>query len=146
MGKRYIVTLAEDERVGLQKLVSVGKAAARRLNHARILLLSDVSPRGLRRTDQEIMETLHCGVRTVERVRERFVEEGFDAALDPKPRPRVVQKLNGLTKSDIVALAKSDPPKGRKRWTLRLLASQLVELKGLEVSHESVRQVLKKTA
>ena len=146
MGKRYFVALAEDERVGLQKLVSVGKAAARRLTHARILLLSDASPRGLRRTDQEIVKTLHCAVRTVERVRERFVEEGFDAALDPKPRPRVAQKLNGVTKSDIVALAKSDPPKGRKRWTLRLLASQLVELKGLEVSHESVRQVLKKTA
>jgi len=146
MGKRYIVTLAEDERVELQKLVSVGKAAARRLTHARILLLSDTSPRGLKRTDQEIMSTLHCAVRTVERVRERFVEEGFDAALDPKPHPRVVQKLNGPNKSDIVALAKSDPPKGRKRWTLRLLASQLVELKGLEVSHESVWQVLKKTA
>jgi len=145
MGKRYVVTLTEEERVQLHKLVSVGKSAARKLNHARILLLADASPQGLRRTDEEIVKALHCGVRTVERVRERFVEEGFDAALDPKPRPRVVRKLQGLTKADIVALAKSDPPKGRKRWTLRLLASQLVELKGLEVSHESVRQVLKKT-
>jgi transposase len=146
MGKKYVVTLTEEERGGLQKLVSMGKSAARRLNHARILLLADASPRGLRRRDEEIVEALHCGVRTVERVRERFVEEGFDAALDPKPHPRVVHKLNGLTQSEIVTLAKSDPPKGRKRWTLRLLASQLVELKGLEVSHESVRQVLKKTA
>ena len=77
--------------------------------------------------------------------RNPLVEEGFDAALDPKPRPRVLRKLNGQIKADIVALAKSDPPKGRKRWTLRLLASQLVELKCPEkISHESVRQVLKK--
>ncbi len=146
MGKKYIVTLSEEERTDLQKLVSVGKSAARRLNHARILLLADASPQGLKRTDEEIGKALHCGVRTVERLRERFVEEGFDAALDPKPRPRVARKLKEMTKSDIVALAKSDPPKGRKRWTLRLLASQLVELKGLDVSHESVRQVLKKMA
>jgi transposase len=145
MRKKYVVTLTEEERIQLQKLVSVGKSAARRLNHARILLLADVSPLGLRRTDEEIMETLHGGVRTVERVRQRFVEEGFDAALDPKPRPRLIHKLNGQVKSEIVALAKSDPPKGRKRWTLRLLASQLVERKCLEISHESVRQVLKKT-
>jgi transposase len=145
MGKKYVVTLTGEERAGLQKLVSTGKSAARRLNHARILLLADASPQGLKRTDEEIVKTLRCGVRTVERVRERFVEEGFDEALDPKPRPRIVHKLKELTKSNIVALAKSDPPKGRRRWTLRLLASQLVELKGLEVSHESVRQVLKKT-
>jgi transposase len=146
MGKKYIVTLSEEERTGLQRLVSVGRSAARKLSHARILLLADASPQGLKRTDEEIVKALRCGVRTVERVRERFVEEGFEAALDPKPRPQVARKLKELTKSDIVALAKSDPPKGRKRWTLRLLASQFVELKGLDVSHESVRQVLKKTA
>jgi transposase len=145
MAKKYVITLAEEERVQLQKLVSVGKSAARKLNHARILLLADASAQGLKRTDEEIVKVLHGGVRTVERVRQRFVEEGFDAALDPKPHPRLIRKLNGLAKSEIVALAKSDPPKGRKRWTLRLLASQLVELKCLEVSHESVRQVLKKT-
>ena len=144
MSKRYVVTLTGEERTQLQKLVSVGRSAARRLNHARILLLADASPQGLKRTDQEIVEALRDGVRTVERVRQRFVEEGFDAALDPKPRPRLLRKLKGQVKADIVALAKSDPPKGRKRWTLRLLASQLVELKCLEVSHESVRQVQKK--
>ena len=145
MSKRYVVTLTGEERTQLQKLVSVGKSAARRLNHARILLLADASPQGLKRTDQEIVEALRGGVRTVERVRQRFVEEGFDAALDPKPRCCLLRKLNGQVKAEIVALAKSDPPKGRKRWTLRLLASQLVELKCPEkISHESVRQVLKK--
>jgi transposase len=146
MGKRYKVTLTEEERAQLQKLVSMGKSAARKLNHARILLLADASPRGLKRTDQEILESLGIGVRTVERVRQRFVEEGFDAALDPKPRPKLARKLSGQIEADLVALAKSDPPKGRKRWTLRLLADQMVELKYLaEISHESVRQVLKKT-
>jgi len=146
MEKKYVVTLTEEERAELQKLVSVGKAAARRLSHGRILLLADASPRGLRRTDEEIVKALNVGMRTVERVRQRFVEEGFEAALDPKPRPRIAHKLNEKLKGDVVALAKSDPPKGRKRWTLRLLAGQLVELKGQEkISHESVRQVLKKT-
>ena len=147
MDKKYVVTLTKEERAELQKLISVGKTAARRLNHARILLLADASPQGLRRTDEEIVEALSVGTRTVERVRQRFVEEGFESALDPKPHPRVAHKLNEKVKGDVVALAKSDPPKGRKRWTLRLLAGRLVELKGHEkISHESVRQVLKKTA
>jgi transposase len=146
MEKKYIVTLTEEERAELQKLVAVGKAAARRLNHTRILLMADASPQGLQRTDEEIVEVLNVGTRTVERVRQRFVEEGFEAALDPKPHPRVAHKLNEKVKGDVVTLAKSDPPKGRKRWTLRLLAGHLVELKGHEkISHESVRQVLKKT-
>lgn len=147
MEKKYVITLTEEERADLQKLVSVGKAAARRLNHARILLLADAGAQGLRRTDEQIVEALNVGTRTVERVRQRFVEEGFEAALDPKPHPRVAYKLTEKLKGDVVALAKSDPPKGRKRWTLRLLAGHLVELKGHEkLSHESVRQVLKKMA
>ena len=146
MSKRYIVTLTGEERTQLQKLVSVGKSAARRLNHARILLLADVSPQGLKRTDLDVAETWRGGARTGGGFRQGVVEEGFDAALDPKPRSRLARKLNGQVKAEIVALAKSDPPKGRKRWTLRLLASQLVELKCAEkLSHESVRQVLKKT-
>jgi transposase len=147
MEKKYIVTLNEEERVELQRLVSAGKSAARRLTHAHILLLADASPQGLQRTDEVIVEALRVGVRTVERVRQRFVEEGFDAALDPKPHPRLPHRLREKAKADVVTLAKSDPPKGRKRWTLRLLAGQLVELKFLEkISHESVRRVLKKTA
>lgn len=147
MEKKYRVTLTEEERAELGKLVSVGKTAARRLNHARILLMSDAGAQGLRRTDVQIVEALNIGTRTVERVRQRFVEEGFEAALDPKPRPRIPLKLKENVKGDVVALAKSDPPKGRKRWTLRLLAGSLVELKGHEkISHESVRRVLKKMA
>ncbi len=98
------------------------------------------------RNDQQIQEALGVGLRTVERVRQRFVEEGFDAALAPRPRPRIAGKLDGQVEAELIALAKSDPPKGRKRWTLRLLAGKVVELGYVEsVSYESVRQALKKT-
>jgi transposase len=144
MPKKYVVTLNQEEREQLQALVSSGKSAARKLNHARILLLADAGE-GPARTDQQIVEALGVGVRTVERVRQRFVEEGFEAAVNPRPRPRLAGKLEGELEAQLIALAKSDPPKGRKRWTLRLLADQMVELKYIdEVSHESVRQVLKK--
>ena len=145
MFKKYVVTLRADEREQLRALVSSGKSAARKLNHARVLLLADAS-QGPARTDQEIVEALGLGARTVERVRQRFVEEGFEAALDPRPRPRRPSKLEGHVEAHVIALAKSDPPRGRKRWTLRLLADQMVQLHYIEaISHESVRQALKKT-
>ncbi len=85
-------------------------------------------------------------VRTIERVRKRFVEEGLQPALKPKPRPKGLGKLQ-QAEQNIVELAKSDPPTGRKRWTLRLLSERVVQLEYLEsVSHESVRQILKKMA
>lgn len=143
MAKKYIVTLSKDERFQLQTWISTGKSAARKLCHARILLLADSSEGG--RTDQEIVQAVGVSVRTVERVRGRFVEEGFEAALNPKSRPRIVSKLEKV-EADLVELAKSDPPPGRKRWTLRLLADQAVRWQYLGgLSHESVRQVLKKT-
>lgn len=145
MSKKYVVTLTQEEREQLRALVSSGKSAARKLNHARILLLADTSE-GPGHTDQEIVAALGLGVRTVERVRQRFVEEGFEAALNPKPQPRRARKLEGQAETDLIALAKSDPPKGRKRWTLRLLADQMVQFQYIEaISHESVRQALKKT-
>lgn len=98
------------------------------------------------RFDQEIVVAIGVSLRTVERVRQRFIEEGFEAALNPKSRPRIVSKLE-KAEAEIIELAKSDPPTGRKRWTLRLLADQAVGLQSVEsLSHESVRQILKKTA
>ena len=144
MAKRYVITLSEEERSELQSMISTGKSAARKLIHARILLLADARPEG-NRTDQQIVEALGVSVRTVERVRQRFVEEGFEAALNPKSRPQIVSKLE-KAEADLVELAKSDPPKGRRRWTLRLLADQAVQWRYLDgLSHESVRQILKKT-
>ncbi len=92
MAKRYVVTLSEEERSELQSMISAGKSAARKLIHARILLLADARPEG-NRTDQQIVEALGVSVRTVERVRQRFVEQGLEAALNPKSRPRIVSKL-----------------------------------------------------
>jgi len=144
MVKKYVVTLSEEERSQLQTMTSTGKSAARKLSHARILLLADARPEG-GRTDQEIVDALGVSVRTVQRVRQRFVEEGFETALNPKSRPRIVSKLE-KAEADLIELAKSDPPQGRKRWTLRLLADQAVQWEYLDgLSHESVRQVLKKT-
>ena len=144
MAKKYVVTLSDEERCELQSMISTGRSAARRLIHARVLLLADARSES-NRTDQRIVEALGVSVRTVERIRQRFVEEGFEAALNPKSRPRIVSKLE-KAEADVVELAKSDPPKGRKRWTLRLLADQAVQWKYLDgLSHESVRQILKKT-
>ena len=104
MLKKYLVTLTEQERELLRALVSRGKSAARKLNHARVLLLADASQRPAR-TDEEIVEALGLGVRTVERVRQRFVQEGFEAGLNPRPRPRRARKLEEQIEADVIALA-----------------------------------------
>ena len=147
MANKYVVTLTEEERGELHNMVSSGKAAARKLTHARILLLADAGSEGPSCTDQQVVEALEVGERTVSRVRRRFVEEGFEAAVNPRPRPRQASKLEGDVEAQLIALAKSEPPAGRGRWTLRLLADQMVQLEHIEgISHESVRKVLKKTA
>ena len=148
MAKKYRVTLTPEERVQLEQLVSRGKGAARRLAHARVLLQSDESDGGPRRPDAYVAAALDVSVRTVERVRERFVERGLDAALDPAPTSRAyARRLDGAQEARLVTLACSAPPGGKARWTLRLLADRMVELSyAPAVSHETVRQVLKKTS
>ena len=143
--RTYKVTLAEDEREWLRKMLASGKAAARKLNHARLLLYADQDVEGLRRTDQQIADTLGVGLRTVARVRQRFVEEGIIAALQPRPRPQGAYRLDDQAAAHIIEVAKGEPPQGRKRWTLRLIADRLVVLGYGAFSHETVRQVLKKT-
>ena len=144
---KYKVTLTQDERDELQSMVRKGKAAARKINHGRILLLADEGEFGPGKTDVSVVDALGTSVRTVELVRKRFVEEGITEAVNPKPqskRPSKV-KIQGKVEEQLVELACSDPPKGRARWTLQLLADQLVILSCVEsVSHESVRQSLKK--
>ena len=147
MEKRYRVTLTESERDDLRKLVRVGKAAAQKLVRARILLLADQAEGGSSKADPEIVESLGCGRASVERVRKRFVEEGLEAALTPKPSQRVYErKMDGKAEAHLIALACGAPPEGRARWTLRLLGDQMVALEYVEsVSFETVRRVLKKT-
>jgi transposase len=148
MPKRYRVTLTTDERVELEAMIARGKADARKLAHARVLLQTDEADRGPSRTDEEVAAALNVSTRTVERVRQRFVEEGLSTALLPKPTRRIYARvLDGAQEAHLIALACSAPPEGERRWTLRLLAERVVELGYAEsVSHETVRQVLKKTS
>ena len=148
MEKRYRVTLTEQERGDLQKLVSTGKAAAKKLVRARIMLLADQAGGGPAKCDSEIAEYLGCGRVTVERVRKQFVEDGIEATLQPAPRRRVYERrLDGKGEAHLVALACGSPPEGRSRWTLRLLADRMVALEYVEeISHETVRRTLKKTS
>lgn len=147
VNKKYIVTLTPEERARLQELIAVGKRAARTLAHARILLKADVRTDEPVWDDAAISQAVEVSPTTVQRVRQRFVEEGLEAALRPRPRPRLrLPLVDGVAEAQLVTLACSTPPEGAARWTLRLLADKLVELAVVEhVSHETVRQVLKKT-
>jgi len=146
--KKYKVTLDAEERAYLLGLIAAGKASALKLARARILLKADAGPEGPAWPDASIAEAVEVDVTTVERVRQRFVEEGLEAALDRKKqaRPSRERKLDGAAEARLVAPACSDPPRGRAAWTLQLLADKLVELRVVEsISDETVRQVLKKT-
>ena len=138
---KYIVDLTQDEREQLLQLLGKGKHSARKLTRARILLKAD---EGL--NDEQVAKALHVGSATVGRVRQRFVEEGLERALNERPRPGQTPRLNGKEQAHLIAVACSKPPEGRQRWTLRLLAGKAVELGLAEsLSYETVRQVLKKT-
>jgi Homeodomain-like domain len=144
---KYRVTLTDDERQELEQLVSSGKAAARKLTHARILLLAD-DALGAVRSDEQIVAALGTSPRTVSRVRQQLVTGGMDHALLRRRQPARPDKvkIKGDVEQRLVELACSDPPKGRCHWTLQLLADELIVL-GLvkRVGIETVRQALKKT-
>jgi hypothetical protein len=148
MAKKYRVTLTEEEREQLTALVTKGKAAARALTHARILLKTNAAEGGPAWTDAAVCAALDVGRCTVMRVRERFVEEGLEAALRPRPSTYVQpRKLDGHLEAELITLACSKAPEGQARWTLRLLADRFVQLGHVaELSHETVRQTLKKTS
>jgi hypothetical protein len=145
---KFRVALTDEERADLERLVSVGKGAARRLTHARILLLADGAGTA-GRTDEAIAAALGCSLRTIARVRKRFVTQSLAAAVSPRPQPPRPGKvkIRGDVEQRLVELACSDPPRGRCHWTLRLLGDELVALGLVErISTETVRQALKKTA
>lgn len=146
--KKYRVTLTPEERAALEHMTRCGQGAARKLTHARILLLADEAEGGPAWGDGWIVEALGVSKNTVCRLRERFVEEGLDAALVRRPTSRTyARKLDGAGEAHLVALACSKPPAGRKRWTLSLLADRVVALGHAEsLSYETVRRTLKKTS
>lgn len=146
--KKYKVALTAEERQQLQGLIAAGKAAAKRLTHARILLKADAAEGGPGWDDRRIAEATEVSTDTVARVRQRFVEQGLEAALARKKqdRPSRERKLDGRAEAHLIALACSAPPDGRKAWTMKLLADRLVQLEVVDsVSDETVRRALKKT-
>ena len=147
MPAKYKITLTDDERQALGAMVSKGKAAARKLTHARVLLKADAFPAGPGWTDEQIQSAFNVGRTTVYRVRQAFVEEGLDAALERKlPTGRQFRKLDGAQEARLVTLACSAPPDGRQRWTLQLLADKMVLLNIVDsIGRECVRTTLQKT-
>jgi len=146
--KKYIVRLSGEERKSLKSLLSSGKGPARMFTRARILSKADVGEGGPAWPDEKIAEALDVTVQTIERVRKQLVEEGFDAVLSRRKYTQKIsrKKIDGDVEAHLVALSCSEPPEGRVRWTLRLLADSIVELGYVQsISHEAVRQTLKKT-
>jgi len=145
MHKKYVVRLNAEERATLEGLVRAGKAAARKLTRARTLLKVDQGESGPAWTDEGIADALDIGTTTVRNARQRFVEEGLEAAINRKRqrRPSRLRKLDGEAEARLLALACGDPPAGRARWTLHLLARELVALQVVDtVSHDTVWRTL----
>ncbi len=139
--KKYIVTLTIVERQELLTLTRAGELSARKMKRAQILLKADENWK-----DKEIIEALNTSRSTVERSRKRYVEGGLEKALNDDTRPGARRKLDGRAEAHLIALACSDAPDDSDHWTLRALADELVELRLVEsISHEAVRQYLKKT-
>ncbi len=144
--KKYVVRLTDEERKGLEAMVKKGRAAAYKIRHANILLKADAD--GLAWTDARIAEAFGCHPRTVENVRRRCVLEGLEAAIVRRRQKKLSRerKLDGEGEARLITLACSEPPDGRDRWTLELLANQLVRLKVVDsICDQTVRRTLKKT-
>ena len=147
--KKYLVTLTADEREHLTALIAAGKAAAKKIAHARILLKADQADGGPAWADGAIAEAVEVSTDTAARVRQRFVEQGLEAALVRKKqdKPSRERVLDGAAEARLIAVACSEPPDERKAWTLKMLADKLVELEVVgRVSTETVRRALKNTS
>ena len=146
--KKYVLRLGAEEREQLQALIGKGKSPAKRLLKARILLKADISAAGEGWSDSRIIEALDTSAAMIYRVRKQLVEEGFEAVLSRKPRMTPpVAAIFGEKEAKLIALACSKPPKGRARWTLRLLENKVVELGIVErASNSTIGRTLKKTA
>lgn len=147
MSIRYKVTLTKEEGNQLRAIIHKGKHTSQTYRNAYILLNTDKGAfSSTRSTNAEISKVLKVGMRTIDRVKKRFVEEGFQACLQRKPTTRIYdKKVDGDAEAHLISIACSEPPKGFSKWSLRLLADKMVSLNYIEsVSHETVRSVLKK--
>jgi len=147
MEKKYIVRLTEAERETCREVIKKLKGTSQKVRRAQLLLKADAD--GPAWTDRRIAEAFCCRTKTVENIRQRFVEQGFEQTLERKKsqKPPVNKRLDGQQQAKVIATRLGPPPKGYSNWTLRLLARRVVELEIVEaISHETVRQTLKKTA
>jgi transposase len=144
---KYKVTLSREEREELMSLTKGGRHSSKKVIHALILLNCDEGGFSDKVKNEDVAKVLKIGVRTIDRVKKKFVEEGFEAALENKPTSRVYdRKADGEVEAHLIALSCSEAPEGFSKWSLRLLADKMVELKYVdEISYETVRRVLKKT-
>lgn len=147
MSKYYKVTLSKEERDELFKIIKKGTHKSQKVRNALILLNCDEGEHADRSTNVEISKILKVAMRTIDRVKKRFVEEGLEVVLHRKLSNRMyTRKIDGEAEAHLIALSCSEPPEGFSRWSLRLLADKMVEFEYVEdISHETVRQVLKKT-
>ena len=146
---KYVVELTSEERKELSELVSKGKAAVRKITHARVLLQADESQNGPAWTDNQVSKAFGIHINTIHGIRRRFVEQGLQAALERKKQDTPSRKriVDGEVEAHLIALRCGDPPEGKNQWNLRLLADKLVALEIVpSISHETVRQALKKTS
>jgi transposase len=145
--KKYKVELTEEQRHVLKQVLSKGVVSARKIMHAQILLKADSSEGGPKWSDEQIHETFGVGIATIERVRKRFVEHGFEDALTRRPQPPRPEKriLNGRHEADLIALSCSEKPEAHERWSVRLLAHTMVEAGSVEhVGRETIRTPVQK--
>jgi hypothetical protein len=147
MQKKYIVRLSDDERKQLRSVIKKLKGSSQKVRRAQILLKADVA--GANWTDERIAEAFDCRTKTVENIRQRLVEKGFEETLHGarRPHPPIAKLLDGEQEAEIIALRLSSPPPGYAYWSLRLLSRRVVEL-GIvdQISHETLRRTLKKMA
>jgi len=144
---RYIIKLTKSEVEELVSIINKGSHTSQTFRTAYILLNCDKGEYSTKVTNEQISKVLKVGMRTIDRVKKRFIEHGMDAALERKPTKRVYEnKVDGDFEAKLIALCCSDPPEGRSKWSLRLLADKMVELEHIDyISHVTVRDVLKKT-
>ncbi len=144
--EKYKVTLTKEEREELESIIHKGKHTSQRFRNAYVLLNCDEGAYSDKVTNTEISKILKVGMRTIDRIKKRFIEEGFDAVLERKPSTREYErKADGDFEARLIALSCSEPPEGFSRWSLRLLADKVVELQIVDsISYETVRSVLKK--
>jgi transposase len=146
MNKKYIVRLSDSERKACEQVIKKLKGTSQKVRRAQILIKADADGPGW--IDERIAEAFDCRVRTIENLRKRFVTEGFEASLEQNKRatPPTPPILDGEAEAKLLAMRLGKPPAGYGKWTLRLLADELVELEVVDsISHETVRQTLKKT-